>query len=247
MYNTCSNCNMGLISSRMKDSVLLRHMALSTENAEDEIIIAKLQDKPRLQAGRVIRVRKNLTIQQFMNQFTGILLHAAAYGFPYAKPWITATTVRLGDIKVTLLDTPGVGSLMNGQELSEHDIFNLIRTWLLKSSCKRHNTLLTGILYFQNTVTGRGAQLDINCFSKICKSNNLYQSVVLVATGEQLVERTELEIGLWREAMSRGAKPFSYIDTKESAEEAIITPAKHPTAPKLEITVAPLFKDSQAI
>lgn len=91
-----------------------------------------------------------VAIQQFMNQFTGILLHTAAYGFPYAKPRITATTVRLGDIKVTLLDTPGVGSLMNGQELSEHDIFNLIRTWL---SCKRHNTLLTGILYFQNTVT----------------------------------------------------------------------------------------------
>lgn len=147
-----------------------------------------------------------IAIQQFMYHFTSILLHAAAYGFHYAKPRITATTVRIGDIKVTLLDTPGVGSLMNGRELSEHDIFNLVRMWL---SCKRHDTLLTGILYFQNTVTGRDAQLDIDCFSEICKSNNLYQSVVLVATGEQFVEHMEVEISLWREAVSQGAKAFS--------------------------------------
>lgn len=55
----------------------------------------------------------------------------------------------------------------------------------------------------------QAAQPDIDCFSEIFESNDVYSSMVLVATGERLVEADE--VGAWRDAVSRGARTFLNI------------------------------------
>lgn len=60
----------------------------------------------------------------------------------------------------------------------------------------------------------------MECFYEICEANDIYSSVVLVATGERLVEASE--IGAWKDAVHRGARIFLYLNIKESAERAIM-------------------------
>lgn len=50
---------------------------------------------------------------------------------------------------------------------------------------------------------------DIDCFSEISESNEVYSSVILVATGERLVEASD--VGAWRDAVRRGARTFLYL------------------------------------
>ncbi|KAI6030305.1 hypothetical protein EDC04DRAFT_88119 [Pisolithus marmoratus] len=132
-------------------------------------------------------------------------LNSAAYRFNNPTSRITATTVGIQGVNITLLDTPGIGSFVNGRVLSEYDIFRLVRNWLRNT---RRNAHLTGILYFQNTDDKRPTRPDIDYFSGICEANNFYSSVVLVATelgrkpGGGWAKLREYEANLWREAIS---------------------------------------------
>lgn len=54
----------------------------------------------------------------------------------------------------------------------------------------------------------QAARPDIDCFSEICESNDVYSSVILVATGERLAEASEVET--WRDAVRQGARTFLY-------------------------------------
>ncbi|KAI6106020.1 hypothetical protein EV401DRAFT_591814 [Pisolithus croceorrhizus] len=83
----------------------------------------------------------------FIRQLAGDLSDPAAYRFNKRTTRITATTVDFQGVDITLLDTPGIGSLASGRELSGYDIFHLVRNWLQNKRCSAH---LTGILYFQN-------------------------------------------------------------------------------------------------
>lgn len=49
----------------------------------------------------------------------------------------------------------------------------------------------------------------MECFYEICEANDIYSSVVLVATGERLVEASE--IGAWKDAVHRGARIFLHV------------------------------------
>ncbi|KAI6013112.1 hypothetical protein BKA83DRAFT_4363354 [Pisolithus microcarpus] len=148
----------------------------------------------------------------FIRKFTPLwycLRHSARH--------VTATEATVRDKNVILLDTPDIGSVVNGREVVELDIFNLVKSWLRKSRC---NALLAGILYFQSTDSGQAVRPDIDCFREICDSTNFYSFVVLVATGKRLIEAGEIET--WNDAVRQGAKTFLYLDIKESAEEAIM-------------------------
>ncbi|KAI6147958.1 hypothetical protein BKA82DRAFT_239932 [Pisolithus tinctorius] len=99
---------------------------------------------------------------------------------------VTVTKVDVRGNSVILLDTPDLGSLVNGREVVARDILNLVSKWLRKS---RRNAL-TGILYFQNTDGGQAVPPDIECFSEICESNDLYASMILVATGKHWISES---------------------------------------------------------
>lgn len=87
----------------------------------------------------------------------------------------------------------------------------------MDSSCHRLNGPFDGILYFYNTDDQRATPPNVDCFGEICEATDF----VLVATGERLFELPELKTSIWREAMSRGARALPFMDTMESAEEAI--------------------------
>lgn len=166
----------------------------------------------------------------FIRQLTGHSLRRTASRFNNPTSRITATAVVIRGVNITLLDTPGIGSLADGRLLSEYDIFRLVRNWLRKTRRSDH---LAGILYLQNMDDRRPVRPDIDYFSGICEANNFYSSVVLVATGWDKLrgggwaKLREYETGLWRGMISRGAKGFLYTNTKESAEEAV-TLITHP-------------------
>ncbi|KIN96611.1 hypothetical protein M404DRAFT_33087 [Pisolithus tinctorius Marx 270] len=126
---------------------------------------------------------------------------------------VTAITVNVGGRDVTLLNTPAVDSFVNGKAVSVCDVRDMIRNRLQK--LRRDS--LGGILYFHNTDGKQTAPPNVDSFGEICEATD----IVLVATGERLFELPELETTIWREAMSRGAKAFPFINTKESAEEAV--------------------------
>ncbi|KAI6097382.1 hypothetical protein EDD16DRAFT_602999 [Pisolithus croceorrhizus] len=165
----------------------------------------------------------------FIRQLAGDLSDPATYRFNKPTTRITATTVDIQGVDITLLDTPGIGSLASGRELSGYDIFRLVRNWLQN---KRHSAHLTGILYFQNVDNKQPVRPDIDYFSGICEANNFYSSLVLVATklgrihGGGWAKLREYEGNLWKGMICRGAKALLYKNTKESAEE-VIAPIIH--------------------
>lgn len=159
-----------------------------------------------------------------IRHLTGDLLHPADHHLNKPTTRIMATTVDMRGVNITLLDTPGIGSLASGRELSEYDVFRLVQNWLWN---KRRSAHLTGILYFQDMGDRRPLRPDIDYFSGLSEANNFYSSMVLVATelgrtqGAGWVKLREYESDLWRRMISRGAKVFLYRNTKKSAEEAI--------------------------
>ncbi|KAI6123081.1 hypothetical protein EV401DRAFT_1948646 [Pisolithus croceorrhizus] len=160
----------------------------------------------------------------FICELSGDPLHPVDYHPIKPTTRVTATTVDMRGVSITLLDTPGIGSLAGGRELSEYDIFCLVRNWLRNKRCSAH---LTGILYFQSMGDRRPMRPDIDYFSGICEANNFYSSVILIATESGKTQGTgwtklrEYESDLWRGMISHGAKLFLYRNTKKSAEEAI--------------------------
>ncbi|KAI6013098.1 hypothetical protein BKA83DRAFT_24639, partial [Pisolithus microcarpus] len=80
---------------------------------------------------RLVRLRRSylLTTGQLIRKFTSPL-----YCLRRSACHVTATEVTVGDKIVILLDIPDVGSVVNGREVVELDIFNLVKSWLQKSS-----------------------------------------------------------------------------------------------------------------
>lgn len=54
-------------------------------------------------------------------------------------------------------------------------------------------------------------QPKIESFRDICGADNLYASLVLVASDEHLVNLQQLKGNVWSEALSRGARTFGYL------------------------------------
>lgn len=104
------------------------------------------------------------------------------------------------NVRVTLLNTPDVGK--NSPEAV--------------TAC-----YLTGILYFQDLDDRRVIRLNLDCFRDLCEVDEVYPTVLLVATGKRSIMHKELQDGEWKNAVGKGAKTYVYMNTKESAEEAI--------------------------
>lgn len=112
--------------------------------------------------------------------------------------------MTVGGVTTILLDTPDVGSRVDGKNLEEVDI----------ARC------LTGILYFHNP-EDRRIRVNLDCFEDICEANEFYRTVLLVATGERSMMHTELRDRDGKDAVDEGPKTYAYMNTKESAEGAI--------------------------
>ncbi|KAI6118055.1 hypothetical protein F5141DRAFT_600035 [Pisolithus sp. B1] len=126
---------------------------------------------------------------------------------------ITAITVDLRGVRVTILDTPEIGSFVGGNEITIDYVYHLVRSWCMRY---RRIRFLAGILYFQNMDARQPVLPDFRCFSGLCVPNYLYSSIVLVATGWNritgawLAKLAEYEHGWWRDVIHRGARMFPY-------------------------------------
>ncbi|KAI6003167.1 hypothetical protein F5J12DRAFT_783613 [Pisolithus orientalis] len=124
---------------------------------------------------------------------------------------VTAIEVDVRNVRVTLLNTPDVG-----KNSPEAVIACYLREWLQQSGAH-----LTGILYFQDLDDRRVIRLNLDCFRDLCEVDEVYPTVLLVATGKRSIMHKELQDGEWKNAVGKGAKTYVYMNTKESAEEAI--------------------------
>lgn len=70
-----------------------------------------------------------LAIAQFLRTLAGGRLPRAANN----RMTVTVTKVDVRGNSVILLDTPDLGSLVNGREVVARDILNLVSKWLRKS------------------------------------------------------------------------------------------------------------------
>lgn len=70
-----------------------------------------------------------LAIAQFIRMLAGGRLRQAAN----SRMRVTTTKVDVRGNSVILLDTPDLGSLVNGREVVVRDILNLVSKWLRKS------------------------------------------------------------------------------------------------------------------
>ncbi|KAI5980430.1 hypothetical protein F5J12DRAFT_789266 [Pisolithus orientalis] len=208
---------MGITCSRNGNSFVLRivpHLTDSAVHVEDEMIVVLIgtpnSGKISVRLDSAPAKSTVLAIAQFSTHAprAGRLRQAAN-----SRMRVTTTKVDVRGNSVILLDTPDLGSLVNGREVVVRDILNLVSKSLRKSSYHRRNAL-TGILYFQNIDGGQAVPPDIECFSEICESSDLYSSVILVATGEQLGE-----VSAGGDAGNQGTRIFPYLDIRESAEE----------------------------
>lgn len=143
---------------------------------------------------------------------------------------ITAITVDLRGVRVTILDTPELGSFVGGNEITSQYVHHLVRSWCIRY---RRIRFLAGILYFQNMDARQPVLPDVHCFSGLCDPHNFYSSLVLVATGWDRItgvwfaKLAEYEHGLWRDMIRRGARMFPYRNPDLALEAVALLTHPH--------------------
>ncbi|KAI6120317.1 hypothetical protein EDD16DRAFT_1519041 [Pisolithus croceorrhizus] len=148
----------------------------------------------------------NIAIIGPKNSGKACFLHSIAgqrYHLKLAANRVTAIQVTVERRKVTLLVTPDIGAVENGQEVAGKDVLGMIWDHIRSS---RH-----------------AAQPNINPFVEICKGVAQLPSVVLVLAEKTLLEADEIQRTVLSEepCEKANAKVLSFESTGESAEGII--------------------------